>query len=357
MALSSNIESKIEIGLSPEDTTPSDLKHNPLFADTGNGEEQKKNADSVFANATDPSTAMQSQLYSFGYNARNNMNKDAYAEARKDGYERNFQEGKNLPIDSAHANWNNMSWDETQRLARLADAYNSGKHWQRGKISLDGTGADSRYVQNTPIETQEMRRNQLTQQGLAQQQSYALGRANDILAYPQKLTEAFDRMGMDADAAAMEIQRNFVDYAQRAQYDEQFRAEYEQALQKGLMYWSQEMMQYQNSKVAAVLYNEMVNNPQYAQWVAANLVNAPLPSQQQYLENMITSQIMRSGLAEGKKREDVLSEVTAVIGRLTGGVAYQEQLVGGYVAGQAGRGSLGGAYSAVTGNSFLNQGR
>ena len=334
---------------------PADKVHDndqtALFADPGDGSNQKLDGDKQYADITDPNSASQAALYKFGNQARNNLNKEAYEDAKQNGYNKNFQEGNNLPTESANADWNGMDWDETQRLTRLADAYNNRHRLQPGQLGMAGEGMTmNQFNKNDAIETQEMRRNALTQQGLAQQQAYALGRANDVLSYPQRLTEQFDKLGMDADAAAMEIQRNFADYAQRAQYDEKFRGEYEQALQKGLLYWTQEMQQFQGSKVAAVLYNEMANNPQYAQWVAAQLVSAPAPSQQQYLVNMITSQIQRSGMLNDVDPQSILSQVESVLAKLTGYESYQSQLAAGYASGQAFRGSAAGTGSAFSGN-------
>ena len=335
---------------------PTDKVHDndqtALFADPGDGSDQKKDGHAVFEEVADPNSKEQETLYKFGNKARDNFNKDALTEAQSgELIDKNLQYGSNIPIESPFANYNNLSWEDTQRLSRLADAYNNRHRLQPGQTGTDAASRSmGQFVRNDPIETEEMRRMDMTRQGLSQQQSMALGRANDILAYPQKLTEMFDKMGMDADAAAMEIQRNFADYAQRAQYDEKFRSEYEQALQKGLLYWTQEMQQFQGSKVAAVLYNEMSNNPQYAQWVAAQLVSAPLPSQQQYLANMITSQIQRSSMLNDADPQTILSQVEAVLAKLTGYESYQSQLASGYGWGQSIRGSAAGTGSAFSGN-------
>ena len=346
MALSKTVTIAANAASAPTDTKPVD-KSNP-FTDynLGDGSDQKKDGHAVFEEVTDPNSKEQETLYKFGNKARDNFNKDALTEAQSgELIDKNMQYGPNIPIDSPFANYNNLSWEDTQRLSRLADAYNNRHRLQPGQT---GTGAASRsmgqFVKNDPIETEEMRRMGITRQGLSQQQSMALGRANDILAYPQKLTEMFDKMGMDADAAAMEIQRNFVDYAQRAQYDEKFRSEYEQALQKSMAYWTQHFAVYMKSEVGKVLYNEIKNNPGYAQWMATQLVNYPTPSGQQYLVQMIEDQIVRSGIIDNMNPEQIDAELRAVFGRLTGYTSWSDN----YWTAQAGKQGLAGTAAGYT---------
>lgn len=346
MALSKTVTTAANAASAPADTKPAD-QSNP-FADynLGDGSDQKKDGHAVFEEVTNPNSKEQATLYKFGNQARDNFNKEAYEDAKQNGYNKNFQEGNNLPTEGANADWNGMDWDETQRLTRLADAYNNRHRLQPGQLGMAGEGMTmNQFNKNDAIETQEMRRNALTQQGLAQQQSYALGRANDVLSYPQRLTEQFDKMGMDADAAAMEIQRNFADYAQRAQYDEKFRAEYDQALQKSMAYWTQHFAVYMKSEVGSVLYNEIKNNPGYAQWLATQLTNYPTPDGQQYLAQMIEAQITRSGFIDNMSPEQIYAEVQAILGRLTGYTSWSDN----YWTAQTGKQSLAGAAAGYTG--------
>lgn len=352
MALSKTVTIAADAASAPTDTKPVD-ESNP-FADynLGDGSDQKKDGHAVFEEVTDPNSKEQETLYKFGNKARDNFNKDALTEAQSgELIDKNMQYGPNIPIESPFANYNNLSWEDTQRLSRLADAYNNRHRLQPGQTGTDAASRSmGQFVKNEPIETEEMRRMGMTRQGLSQQQSMALGRANDILAYPQKLTEMFDKMGMDADAAAMEIQRNFADYAQKAQYDEKFRAEYEQALQKSMTYWTQHFAVYMKSEVGKVLYNEIKNNPGYAQWMATQLTNYPTPSGQQYLAQMIEAQITRSEFINNMSPEQIYAEVQAILGRLTGYTSWSDN----YWAAQAGKQSLKGAGAGYTDKAGRN---
>lgn len=347
MALGKSVGKAVQAASAPEAPVDDGSITKPLFEEQTDGSEQKKDGDQTYAGITDPSTATQSNLYKFGNQAAENFNKTALSRAQSgEDYSKNMQYGSNIPVDSPFADYNNMSWDQTQRLSRLADAFNSQTHWTPGTYSVrDGSGQVGQWQQNTPIQTEEMRRGELTRQGLGQQQSYQLGRANEILSYPQQLTAAFDKMGMDADAAAMEIQRNFADYAQRAQYDQKFSAEYNQALQKGLAYWTEHFAQYEKSKVASILYNQIRDNPQYAQWVAAQMVGYPTPDGQQYLANMITSQVQRSDLAAGMKPEEIYAQVKDILGRMTGYTSWSDS----YWNAKAATQSLAGGSDALRG--------
>ena len=335
--------------IAPANSTGTATSTNNLFNDPGNGAYRfGMNGDQAHANITNPTGSTAASLNANGHNARENLNQGPLNKAKSgELFGENMQYGENIPVDSPFANYNNMSWEQTQRLSRLADAYNASHRWTPGKVGIDAAGTNiPQYTKQDPIQTEEMRRGDLTRQGLAQQQSYQLGRANEILAYPQKLNEMFDQAGLQADQAAMEINRNFADYARRAQYDMQFKAEFQNALQKDLLYWTQEMSQYQNGKVAQVLYNEMASNPQYAQWVTSNLTQSVLPSQQQYLAGLITNQIMRSGFDLGQSYEDVYTAVEQMFGRITGVQAYITQQQNQYAAKSAFGGGVNGAFTS-----------
>lgn len=345
--------------IKPADDTGKDTLTNEsnLFTDPGNGAYRfGMSGDKTHADITDPTSSTSTALDANGKHARENLNQGSLNKAKSgELFDENMQYGANIPIDSPFADYNNLSWEDTQRLSRLADAYNNRHRLQPGKTGTDAASRSmGQFVKNDPIETEEMRRMGMTRQGLSQQQSMALGRANDILAYPQKLNEMFDKAGLDADTAAMEINRNFADYANRAQFDEQFRAEFQNALQKDLLYWTQEMSQYQNGKVAQILFNEMSTNPQYAQWVASNLTNSVLPSQQQYLANLITNQIMRSSFKQGMSYEDVYTAVEQMFGRVTGVQAYVSQQQDQYAAKAAYGGGMNGMF---TRGYSMNDGR
>lgn len=334
--------------IAPAENTGTATSTNNLFSDPGNGAYRfGMSGDQEHANITNPSGSTAAALDANGHNARENFNQGSLDKAKSGKlYDENMQYGSNIPIDSPFADYNNMSWDQTQRLSRLADAYNASHRWTPGNFNADGSGQISQFVKQDPIQTEEMRRGDLTRQGLAQQQSYQLGRANEILAYPQKLNEMFDQAGLQADQAAMEIHRNFADYARHAQYDMQFKAEFQNALQKDLLYWTREMSQYQDGKIASILYNEMASNPQYAQWVASNLTNSVLPSQQQYLAGLITNQIMRSGFDIGQSYEDVYTAVEQMFGRITGVQAYITQQQNQYAAKSALGGGVNGTFTS-----------
>lgn len=333
---------------SPAATGSTPTSASNLMKDPGNGAYRfGMNGDSYYAKAADKGNASSETITANGNNARENLNQGSLDKAKSgELYAENMQFGSNIPIDSPFANYNNMSWDQTQRLSRLADAYNARTRRKAGTFTADGITQMDDWQQNPQIQTEEMRRGDLTRQGLGQQQAYALGRANEVLAYPQKLNEMFDQAGLQADQAAMEINRNFADYVRRAQYDMEFKAEFQQALQKDLLYWTQEMSQYQNGKVATILYNEMANNPQYAQWLASNLTNSVLPSHQQYLAGLVTNQIMRSGFQQNESYENVYTAVMQMFGELTGVQAQldaqQSAYAGKAAAGGFARGIFGG---------------
>lgn len=330
-----------------EELKPKAPDSNPID-DPGVG--QYSNSDKVFANATDPSSATQAALNTYGHNARENLNEGSLKRAQSgEDYNKNMQYGSNIPVEGPFANYNNMSWDQTQRLSRLADAYNASHRWTPGNFNADGSGQISQYVKQDPVQTEEMRRGDLTRQGLGQQQSLALNRADRILTHPQQLTEMFDQVGLQADQAHMEIMRNFSDYAQRAQHDMEFRAKFEQALQKDMLRYTQKLAYYEKSKVATILYNQMANNHEYAQWLSSNLTNSVLPQLQQHLANKVAQHIYSSNLAQGMDYQQILVDVNRIIGDITGAQAMLNQQQQNYVMGQAlgniGTGWFGGGYT------------
>ena len=227
-------------------------------------------------------------------------------------------------------NYNNLSWDDTLRLSRLADAYNSQRHWEKGKISLDGTGAENRYVQNTPIETEEMRRAGNVRNLNMQQAQYTLGRNNEALAYKLDLAKMFDGTANQAYAAYMDIQRNHANYVRESRYNEQFRAKYQQELQKDISYYMREMNRFQDNKTAAVIYNFMESDPMYGQWLAANMTQASLPSQIQYIAQQFAQEIVNTGKQQGYKYnelyqslEQVLLGIAGYSGRINNSIGLQ----------------------------------
>lgn len=232
-------------------------------------------------------------------------------------------------------NYNNLSWDDTLRLSRLADAYNSQRHWEKGKISLDGTGAENRYVQNTPIETEEMRRAGNVRNLNMQQAQYTLGRNNEALAYKLDLAKMFDGTANQAYAAYMDIQRNHADYVRRARYDEQFKAKYQQELQKDISYYMREMSRFQDNKTAAVIYNFMESDPMYGQWLAANMTQATLPMQIQYIADQFVQELVTAGKAQGNDYNELLQVVKQALlgiagytGRIDNSIGVQNAIGG-----------------------------
>ena len=205
-------------------------------------------------------------LFDYGTNANDRLNRGTEEEARQNGWDKNFQYGKEDTVtQSPFANFNGLSWDETQRLSRLADAYNNRHRLQPGQLGMAGEGMTmNQFTKNDAIDTEEMRRARMTERGEETRQQNELGRTNELLAYPQKLTEQFDRIDGNAQAAAITIQQNWADMVRRGAYDTQYKRQFEVAVQKDLLYWTREMQNYEGGKVAAILYNELNTNPQFA---------------------------------------------------------------------------------------------
>lgn len=329
----------------PADTTPqTDNQVNPLEKPVI---EDTPDAQAVYNAATDAGNKTQADLNNAGYNGRANLNEGSLNRAQSgEDYNKNMQYGSNIPVEGPFANYNNMSWDQTQRLSRLADAYNASHRWTPGNFNADGSGQISQFVKQDPIQTEEMRRGDLTRQGLSQQQSYQLGRANEILKHPQDLINMLDSKGIEANAAQLEIARNFADYTQRAQYDAEFKQRFEQALQKDMLNYTQALSYYWKSEVATVLYNQLLTNSTFAQYMISNLTNTVGPNQTQLLASQLADQIIASGVTQNKNKQSIYLELQKILADITGAQAAIDTTTGNYVAGQSygnfGRGWLGG---------------
>ena len=309
--------------------------------------EDTPDAQAVYNAATDVGNKTQADLNNAGYNGRANLNEGSLNRAQSgEDYNKNMQYGSNIPVEGPFANYNNMSWDQTQRLSRLADAYNASHRWTPGNFNADGSGQISQFVKQDPIQTEEMRRGDLTRQGLGQQQSYQLGRANEILKHPQDLINMLDSKGIEANAAQLEIARNFADYTQRAQYDAEFKQRFEQALQKDMLNYTQALGYYWKSEVATVLYNQLLTNSTFAQYMISQLTNNVGPNQTQLLASQLADQIIASGVTQNKDKQSIYLELQKILADITGAQAAIDTTTGNYVAGQSygnfGRGWLGG---------------
>lgn len=329
----------------PADITPqTDNQVNPLEKPVI---EDTPDAQAVYNAATDASNKTQADLNGAGYNGRANLNEGSLNRAQSgEDYDKNMQYGSNIPVDSPFANYNNMSWDQTQRLSRLADAFNASHRWTPGNFNADGSGQISQYVRQDPIQTEEMRRGDLTRQGLGQQQSYQLGRANEILKHPQDLLNMLDSKGIEANAAQLEIARNFADYVQRSQHDAEFKQRFEQALQKDMLNYTQALGYYWRSEVATVLYNQLLTNSTFAQYMISNLTNTVGPNQTQLLASQLADQIIASGVTQNKNKQSIYLELQKILADITGAQAAIDTATGNYVAGQSasnfGKGWFGG---------------
>lgn len=342
----------IDESLGYMDTEPSDVqsvdtsKGNPFAGVPDGSERSMLDADKTYADATDKTNATAQTIYENGEGAKQQTQlQDNYLNGGKT--KANAKADMNVPVEDPFGNYNNMSWDDTLRLSRLADAYNSQRHWEKGKISLDGTGAENRYVQNTPVNTEESRRADITRDLSKQQSQYTLQRNNESLAYPLELQKMFDRTSDDAYRASMEIQRNWADYARRARFDAQFRDEYTAALQRYMQYWGENMRQYQQGKVSSVIWNLLADDPQFAQWMASTMTTSVTPSQDQYLANNIVQGIVNSGRSQGLTKEQIYEAFQEVMGTLTGVAGA----VNGYYNTQAAIKTAQGFGGGLTGNT------
>lgn len=330
----------------PAETTPKTTGQVNLFEQPTI--DNTPDAQAVYDATTNAGNKTQADLNAAGYNGRANLNEDSLNRAQSgEDFNKNMQYGSNIPVDSPFADYNNMSWDQTQRLSRLADAFNSQTHWTPGTYSVrDGSGQVGQWQQNVPVQTEEMRRGDLTRQGLGQQQSYQLGRANEILKHPQDLLNMLDSKGIEANAAQLEIARNFADYVQRSQHDAEFKQRFEQALQKDMLNYTQALGYYWKSEVATVLYNQLLTNNTFAQYMISNLTNTVGPNQTQMLASQLADDLINSNLIQNKSKQDIYLELQKILADITGAQAAIDTATGNYVAGQSasnfGKGWFGG---------------
>ena len=331
----------------PADIQATDNSKQIVFGNPGNGDYRKgMDPDKLFADANDQTNATSEALYKAGEGAKQQTHlQDQYLNGGKT--KANPKADIDVSTQDPFGNYNNMGWEDTLRMSRLADAYNSQRHWEKGRISLDGTGADNRYVQNTPVQTEEQRRAGITRDLNKQQAQLTLERNNASLAYPLELQKMFDKTSDDAYRASMEIQRNWADNARRARFDAQFRQEYAQALQKDLMFWSQEMSQYQNNKVATIIWNMMESDPQFAAWLSTNMTTSVTPSQDQYLANNVIQAILNSGRANGLDNEQIWLSLQELFGQMSG----VQAAASGYYNTVGGIQAMQGALGGLTGNA------
>ena len=310
----------------PADNKSSGVKNlwNDVSDDGQNTTDQlADNADSLYGSISD-GTRTDATLSEYGYNAPSHLNKGAVDAARNSGYAQNMMTGPNIPITSPNMDYNGMDWDKTQRLSRLADAFNSQTHWTPGNFNADGTGQVGQWQQNTPVQTEEMRRADITRQGINQQQSLELQRANEILSYPQRLTEMFDKGGLDANMAELNIRRNFAELAQQARYNAQFSQVFQNALQKDIMSYTYKLKNWNGNEVVSRLYDLMASNPLAAQWITGEIGTITAPSLQQYTVNNITSSLMSSPAFKDLSPEQVHAAVEQITSNITGFQSYAE---------------------------------
>ena len=313
-------------------TGPADAKPNTgvknLFDDVSNDgqttmDQLAGNADSMYRSTSD-GTRTDADLHDNGYGAPNKLNKGALDTARNSGYAQNMQTGPSIPVTSPNADYNGMDWDNTQRLSRLADAFNSQKHWTPGNFNIDGTGQIGQWQQNTPVQTEEQRRAEITRQGIGQQQSLELQRADQILSYPQRLTEMFDKGGFDANMAELEIRRNFAQLAQQAQFNKEFGDVWQNALQKDIMSYTYKLKNWNGNEIVSRLYDLMAVNPQAAQWITGEIGNITAPSLQQYAVNNIMSALMSTPAFKDMSPEQMYATIEQLISNITGYQSYAE---------------------------------
>lgn len=311
----------------PSDSTKDTSVKNQFENVSGDGQatmdQLADNADSLYGGITDGSRT-DKDLHANGYDAPDKLNKNALDTARSSGYAQNMQTGPSIPVTSPNADYNGMDWDNTQRLSRLADAFNSQTHWTPGNFNADGSGQVGQWQQNTPVQTEEQRRAEITRQGIGQQQSFELQRANEILAYPQKLTEMFDKGGFDANMAELEIRRNFAQYAQQARYNAQFSQVWQNALQKDLMSYTYKLKNWNGNEIVSRLYDLMSVNPQAAQWIAGEIGTITAPSLQQYAANNIVTALMSTESFKGMPPEKVYATIEQLLSNMTGYQSYAE---------------------------------
>lgn len=329
----------------PTETTPKTTGQVNLFEQPTI--DSTPDAQAVYNATTNAGNKTQADLNAAGYAGRDNLNEDSLKRAQSgEDFDKGMQYGTNIPVDNPFADYNNMSWDQTQRLSRLADAFNNSYRWTPGDFNADGSGKISQFVRQEPIQTEEMRRGELTRQGLGQQQSYQLSRANEILKHPQDLLNMLDSKGVEANAAQLEIARNFADYVQRSQHDAEFKQRFDQALQKDMLNYTQALSYYWKSEVATVLYNQLLTNNTFAQYMINQLTNGVGPNQTQMLANQLADDIINSGMLQGKSKRDIYVELQKILSDITGAQAAIDTATGNYVAGQSasnfGKGWFGG---------------
>ena len=300
------------------------LWENPSEDGQNTVDQLANSGDSIYGSISSD-TRTDADLRKYGHDAISQLNRDAVDTARTSGYEQNMQTGPSIPVTSPNANYNGMDWDDTQRLSRLADAFNSQRHWTPGTFSVrNGSGQVGQWEQNTPVQTEEMRRADITRQGINQQQSLELQRANEILSYPQKLTEMFDKGGFDANMAELEIRRNFAQLAQQARFNAQFGEVFRNALQKDIMSYTYKLKNWNGNEIVSRLYDLMATNPQAAQWIAGEIGNITAPSLQQYAANNIVSALMNTDAFKNMKPELMYATIEQLLSNMTGYTSYVE---------------------------------
>lgn len=318
-----NADEFLNFGAMPTATPQNTGSANPFEQfNPGDGTDQKGNADTIAAKADDPTGYANTMVTANGAGAgQQTWMQDQYLNGGLDKATPTAKQ--NTPLNDPFTNeYNNMSWEESQRLARLADAYNNSHHWTPGKL---GTSAESmqmpQFVKNDQIQTQETRRNDLAQQGLAQQQSYTLGRNNAALAYPLELTKMFDQTSNQAYAAMLELNRNYGDYVRQSAFNMEFKGEYEQALQKGMMWYAENMKQYQGGKVGAILWDVFEKNPQYAQYIGQQIAQGILPTQGQALAQQVVNDMLEKGRIANltpAEQSALVNQINQMVGVYTG---------------------------------------
>ena len=226
-------------------------------------------------------------------NGADAIDRGAHTRASSSGFNDNFQYApENVAIDNPFADYNNLSWEQTKQLSRLADAFNNSKRWTPGQM-VDGkivqhSGAQDRK----PIETEETRRMDTSRQALAKQTDQALDRANTTLMYPQKLTEMLDSAGLEANKAQLEMRRHWADYAAMAQYNAEFAKPWEDAVQRSYDKYIHDLAKWEGSDTAITLYNLQRTDPMLSTWIGGEIAKCTNPSMEQYLAGLVARQLL-----------------------------------------------------------------
>ena len=204
---------------------------------------------------------------------------------------------------SRWGNYNNMSYNNTLGLSRLADAFNAQRAWFAPSVNPlsrggEGGGVKINLVQNPTINTEEQRAMGINRQLAAQRGSFDLARQDRSQNVPITLEEAVSKGILNAGQQKDLQNLGFGDQLRRDIWNKIYNAEYSQSLSERMQQFAADLAQQEAGENAEFLMKTFAKDPTLAVMTAQMLgAGAQMPSMETWLNNSyIANQLQERGI-------------------------------------------------------------